>query len=178
MRTISIVALAACGLALGGCASGPQKSDLVLVRAETASMAVASVGRSNPKLRGAIAVQSVSGGKETNPIIGGPQVDDASFKAALETSLAANGYLATGAPKCALAADIQEIENPAIGIEFRVKSTITYRLSGCGPERTLPVTAEAAATFDDALIGATRLKLAKERSVQKNIRQFLEQIAN
>lgn len=176
MRTI--LTLAACGLALGGCATGPQKSDLVLVPAATESMAVASFGRPNPKFRGAIAVRSVSGGKETNPIIGGPQVDDASFKVALETSLAANGYLATGAAKCALAADIQEIENPAIGLEFKVKSTITYRLSGCGPERSLPVTAEAGATMDDALIGATRLKLAKERSVQKNIRQFLEQIAN
>ena len=173
-----VMVLSACGLALSGCAAGPQKSDLIMVPAETTSMSVPALGRPNPKYRTAIAVQSVSGGKETNPIIGGPQVDDASFKAALEGSLSANGYLATGTPKCALAAEIQDIDNPIAGVDFNVKSTITYRLSGCGPERSIPVTAQASAGMGDAIIGATRLKLAKERSVQQNIRQFLQQIAN
>src|SRR5450755_3223590 len=82
------------------------------------AMTVASgaVANPSPKYRNAIAVRSVSGGQVMN-ILTVPGVANEPLKAALEGTLAANGYLAqSGTPKFYLDAEIRNLDQPLIGL--------------------------------------------------------------
>lgn len=58
-----------------------------------------------PKYKNAVAVRSVTGGQAMN-VMTVPGVTNEPLKAALESSLAANGYLASGTPKYFIDAEI------------------------------------------------------------------------
>jgi predicted small secreted protein len=91
-------------------------------------MTVAGGAVVNPvaKYRNAIAVRSVSGGQAMN-ILTVPGVPNEPFKAALESTLAANGYLAqSGTPKFYLDAEILNLDQPLIGLTLDVVADVTY----------------------------------------------------
>lgn len=102
-----------------------------------------------------------------------PGVADEPFKAALESSLAANGYLArAGSPKYYIDAEIKNLDQPLIGIDLDVVSTVTYKVSGASTA-TYPITAKGSAAFSDSPIAVDRMRIANERAMQENIKAFL-----
>ena len=126
-----------------------------------------------PKYKNAVAVRSVTGGQAMN-IMTVPGVTDEPLKAALESSLAANGYLASGAPKYYVDAEIKNLEQPLIGLDLEVVANVTYKVSGGGPVATYPIQSKAIASFSDSAIAADRMRIANERAMQQNIKQFLQ----
>jgi hypothetical protein len=161
VKLILIAMFIAAGLA--GCAT-PQ------------AMTVSSgaVGNSIPKYKNAVAVGTVSGGQVMN-ILTVPGVSNEPFKAALKNSLAGMGYLATsGAAKYHVDAEIQNLEQPLIGLDFDVTASVTYKVSDAGASATYPIVAKGHAAFSDSLVAADRIRIANERAMQQNIRLFLQ----
>ena len=133
---------------------------------------VSATGNSLPKYRNAMAVRSVSGGQAMN-ILTVPGVSDEPFKAALESSLEAKGYLAKGGtPKFYVDAEIQNLDQPLMGLTLDVTASVTYKVSGAG-SATYPISSTASATVSDSVIAADRMRIANERVMQQNIRMFL-----
>jgi hypothetical protein len=133
-----------------------------------------TVGRPSAKFQNAMAVRSVTGGRLMNAltIMG---VENEPFKAALENSLAGNGYLArSGAPKFYIDAEIVNLDQPVIGLDLDVTAQINYRVSGAGGTATYPIKTTARATFSDSPVAADRMRIANERAMQQSIRQFLQ----
>jgi hypothetical protein len=160
VKTIAGVALAA--LMLAGCATQQ-------------AMTVNPGPLVNPiaKYKNAMAVHTVAGGRAMD-VLTRPGVTNEPFLAALQASLALNGYLAqSGSAKYQVDAEIQDLQQPLLGLDLDVTSTVTYRVSGGGTTATYPITATAKATFSDSPIGVERLRLANERAMQENIKQFL-----
>ena len=153
-------------LALGACAT--QQGMTVT---PTASALEAPV----PRLKNAFAVRSVSGGQPMN-VLTVPGVPNEPFKAALEGSLAANGYLASEGttPKFYIDAEIQDLDQPLIGLEYDVKSSVLYKVSGAGPVKTYPIKATGTAGFSDSPLGADRMRIANERAMQQSIKSILQ----
>lgn len=162
MRAAGAVFLALISLGLAGCAT----QQAMTVDAGTIANPIA-------KYKNAVAVRNVSGGQVMN-VLTVPGVADEPFKAALENSLAANGYLArSGTPKYYVDVEIQNLDQPLIGLDMDVTSSVTYKVSGVGPTATIPITAKATASFSDSPIGADRIRIANERAMQQNIKSFL-----
>jgi hypothetical protein len=140
-------------------------------------MTVSSGAVANPvaKYRNAIAVRSVSGGQVMN-VLTVPGVANEPFKAALESTLAYNGYLAqSGTPKFYLDAEIQNLDQPVIGLDYDVVADVTYKVSGgAGTPAVYPIKAKGTATFSDSPIGVDRIRIANERAMRENLKQFLE----
>lgn len=127
-----------------------------------------------PKYRNAMAVRSATGGRVMNAatVMG---VQNEPFKAALESSLAANGYLAkSGPPKFYVDAEILNLDQPVIGLDLDVTADVSYKISGAGAAATYPIKTTARATFSDSPIAIDRMRIANERVMQQNIRQFLQ----
>ena len=95
-------------------------------------------------------------------------------KARLEDSLRASGYLASGAPKYQVDAEINNLQQPFAGLDLDVTADVTYKVSGAGSVATYPIKSMGQATFSDSPIAADRLRIANERAMQENIKQFLQ----
>lgn len=130
------------------------------------------------KYNRAVAIRSVTGGQMMN-ILTMPGVQDEPFKAALESSLAQVGYLASsGAPKFHVDAEIKNMQQPFIGLDMDVTATVTYKVTPAagGAAANYPITATGKAAFSDSVIAADRLRIANERAMQENIKAFLQQL--
>jgi hypothetical protein len=160
-RVLVILALLAPGLA--ACAT-PQ------------AMTAVGVANANPKYRSAIAVRNVSGGQAMN-VLTMPGVPNEPLKTALESSLAASGYLArSGTPKFYLDAEIHGLDQPLIGLDLAVTANVTYKVSGVGGTMDYPIKSSGKATFSDSPMAADRLRIANERAMHDNIKLFLEKL--
>lgn len=131
----------------------------------------------DPTLKDAMCVTSVTGGEETNPLWTS-QVDDASFRKALETSLNAQGLLAGSADACTyeLRANLLGLNQPGMGFDMTVGSNVNYEVMHKGNETPYFIRSQSAshtATVSDAFLGFERLRLANEGSIRKNIQQFI-----
>jgi hypothetical protein len=149
---------------------------LLAACATPGGMTVSSGAVVNPvaKYRNAIAVRSVSGGQMMN-VLTVPGVANEPFKAALESTLAHNGYLAqSAAPKFYLDAEIQNLDQPLFGLDFDVVADVTYKVSGAGASAVYPIKAKGSATFSDSPIALDRIRIANERAMRENLKQFLE----
>jgi hypothetical protein len=133
----------------------------------------------NATLKEQLVVSNVTGGKETNPMWTS-QVDAQGFKGALDKSIAMVGYKASDASKAKFNVDatLQDLNQPIFGLTFDVVSTVLYTVTGEGKQRQIPVTATGTATTSDAFIGVERLRIANERSIKENIKQFLQKISD
>jgi hypothetical protein len=126
------------------------------------------------KYRNAIAVRSVSGGQVMN-VLTVPGVANEPFKAALESTLAANGYLAQSAtPKFYLDAEILNLDQLLIGLDLDVVADVTYKVSGAGAAAVHPIKAKGSATFSDSPLAVDRIRIANERAMRENLKQFLQ----
>ncbi|HQC45755.1 MAG TPA: hypothetical protein PLC97_11120 [Myxococcota bacterium] len=160
---ISVIAIAL----LVGCAS-PATQQSMSVTAQDIPTKV------NAKLKGQLAVRTIGGGKETNPMWIS-QVDGQGFKGALDKSLAVAGYKAVdgSAAKYSVDANLQDLDQPFMGFTFDVVSTVLYTVTGEGQQKQFPITATGSASTSDAFIGMERMRIANERSIKENIKQFL-----
>lgn len=134
---------------------------------------------SNEALKGQVAVRNVTGGKETNPLWTS-QVDSQGFKGALDKSIAISGYKAidSGKAKYIVDANLQDLNQPIFGFTFDVVSTVLYTVTGNGKQTQIPVTATGTASTSDAFIGIERLRIANERSIKENIKEFLQKLSS
>lgn len=145
---------------------------MVAACATPQGMTVGAVGHTLPKYRNAVEVRSVTGGAMMN-VMTQFGVSNEPLKEALEASLRSNGYLASGGARYFIDAEIKNLDQPIIGLDLNVAAVVTYKVSGPGTNATYPIRSEGKATFADSPIAADRLRIANERAIQDNIRQFL-----
>ncbi|HEY0823403.1 MAG TPA: hypothetical protein VGD76_06405 [Ramlibacter sp.] len=170
IRLAAAAAAVAALLNLAGCATPATPQGM--------TVKPGALAPANPKLRGQVAVADVKGGKETNPLWTS-QVDAAGFRKALTDSLAISGYLAPDGAnaKYQVSADLLALEQPLFGLTFDVKSDVKYRVTGAGAPRTFDIKATGTAGTSDAFVALERLRIANERSVLENIKEFINRLA-
>jgi hypothetical protein len=168
-RTRSLALLALGALALGGCASGATAAGMTIQPADLTRPA-------NPSLGSTLGVGGVTGGSETNPMWTS-QVGNGEFQQALVASLRAAGLYAESNPRYLLRANLVSLEQPFLGFDMRVTSTVEYEVVDAASGASLlkdKVVAPYTATVSDAFVGSKRLQLANERSVRKNIAALID----
>ena len=149
--------------------------------AAVSNMSVYSTQHTAPAaLKNAIAVADVTGGKETNPLWIA-QVSSEAFRSALEDSLANAGVFerVLSASKYRLTADLNQLEQPAFGIDMTVTSSIKYTVvdTKTGKEvYSRLIRAPFTAGFSDSPLGATRVRIATEGSIKKNIELLINDL--
>ena len=156
-------------LYLGGCATA----------AKPQAMVVQSPGiiSTNENLIGKMHISGVTGGKKTNPMWTS-KVDSLAFRQALEKSLKIAGYLSASENEAPykVSANLKKLDQPLFGATFNVTSTVDYLISSPNGDRAIPITATGTAKVSDAWAGVSRLKIANERSIQENIKAFLQKL--
>ncbi|HVE53265.1 MAG TPA: hypothetical protein VNB23_07745 [Ramlibacter sp.] len=170
VRLAAAAAAAVALLNLAGCAT-PATSQAMTVKPGT-------VAPANPRLKSAMAIADVRGGKETNPLWTS-QVDAAGFRKALNDSLAIAGYTAPDAAtaKYKVSAELLSLDQPLVGFTMDVKSRVRYQVTGGAAPRTFDITATGTASPSDAFMAFERLRLANERSVLENIKEFMNRLS-
>lgn len=158
-------------LLVAGCATPAHKQAMVVAPHDT-------LQKYNNEFKGNLNLGVVSGGRDTNPLWTS-QVDSQTFRSALDESLSAMGYKShnSSTAKYNLDAVIQDISQPVVGFSFDVTSTVIYTISGGGRQDRFPVVATGTATVSDAFLGVERLRLANEKSMKENIKQFFQAIS-
>jgi hypothetical protein len=116
---------------------------------------------------------TVSGGKETNPLWTA-QVSNEAFRTALEDSLELAGYTGTQNRPIAVSATLVSLAQPMAGFDLSVTSQVRYSVTQEG--RSVfdeTVSATGTASMGEAFVGTERLRIANEKSIQENIKEFL-----
>jgi hypothetical protein len=169
---LRLVFVISTGCTLIGCAAPASQSAMI------ASLRDVSVKRSE-KLVDAVFVRSVTGGKSTNPMWTS-QVDNETFKSALNESLAVVGYKASDSSKARYLIDVElrKLDQPLIGIDFEVTSEVSYSVDSESGKHVYPISADGKAVFSDSLLGVERLKLANEKSIKANITRFINMLTS
>lgn len=154
---------------LGACATGANPG------AMTASVSEGTLLAPRSRLRQAVEVGGVTGGRETNPLLSS-KVSDDDFVEALRRSLAVHAILASGPGGYRLDARLVELKQPFGGFNMEVQATVLYRLVASRTGRTVferSVSSAYTATFGSAHYGVLRLRLANEGAVRENIQSFI-----
>ncbi|MEQ9327261.1 MAG: hypothetical protein RJQ21_08190 [Rhodospirillales bacterium] len=168
---LSIVALAN----LVACASPAEMQNMVVRDASLKAPATSP-------LAGNMMISEVRGGEATNPLWTS-EVDNESFRGALQQSLMSTGYLSADPTNATFSveAELSDLDQPIIGLDLNVRSLVRYRIK----KKTTndiwfdePVTVSYTATFGDAVLAIKRLRLANEGSIKENIKSFLIRIKN
>lgn len=161
-------------LALSGCASASKPGAMVPALTE------ATIIKSDSRLANAVTVGTVEGGKKTNPLWTS-EVSSEDFAEALRQSFSAHAMLASDSGTYRLDANLENLKQPAIGIDMKVTATIAYTLTEVATgdivyEDTIetPYTAQ----FSDSFVAVKRLQLANEGSIKTNIAEMIEQVIN
>ena len=130
-------------------------------------------------LQNKLAIKDVTGGTETNPMWVS-KVSSSDFEKALEASLKSTGLLADRqAGDFVLTADLMKLEQPFVGLDMTVTSSVRYMVIERSSGKTVfdsTVTTPYTARFSDALIALERLKLANEGAIRTNIGELLSQL--
>lgn len=175
LRRASFAASLSVTLFVTGCAT-PARTDQMTIPA------TAVTGIATPEaLKGAIGIQDVTGGGETNPMWLS-KVGTGDFERALEGSLRAVGMLAPVrlSSRYALTADLRKLDQPIVGFNMTVTATVDYALVERASGRTVfreTVATPYTAKVGEAFIATERLKLANEGAVRANIQQLIESLA-
>lgn len=170
-RLLAAASLLAAFSTLSGCAAGASAAGMTVTPAEL-------VQPTNPAMKGAVGVGAVGGGEETNPAWTS-QVSNAEFQAALTASLKAAGLLAAGPARYSLKAALVKLDQPFVGLDMTVTATVQYAVTDTTTGKVVwseSVVTPHTATMGDAFVGATRLKLANEGAVRKNIAQLVAKL--
>ncbi len=164
-----IILVAAIATALAGCAIPARTGGMVATPTTPAPLTSA--------LHKAVQIGAVTGGKKSETL-GTSQVDAPQLQDALRESLVFDGlYGNTG--KYRLDANLDSMDQPWIGFDMTVTSTIHYSLVDTATGSAVfdkAITTSYTATPGDSVIGAERLRLANEGSIKKNIQTFLDQV--
>jgi len=159
-------------LLAAGCASPPT----------TGAMQAAGPATSIATAPGTVAVR-VTGGRATSELEG-PNITDADFKAATEVTLlgsrAFTGLAEPDQARYALTATIASLSKPYFGSTFTVELEVGWTLLDRANDRVLlrkGIVSTGTATTNDALAGATRIRLAIEAAARANLQQLLRVLA-
>lgn len=170
IRTIAIMAAAA--YLVSACASGANPTAMV-----PDVTAANQIGMSSP-LYEEVSVGNVSGGRETNPLWTS-QVSSEDFAEALRRSFSAHAMLATDTGTYRLDAELVELNQPFMGINMTVNSTVQYTLTNVQTGEVVYdqlIAENHTATVGDAFVGVTRLRMANEGSIRANIDRMIGEI--
>ena len=130
-------------------------------------------------MRNKLALKEVTGGRETSPLWVS-NVGSADFEKALEESLKSVGLLADRqAGQYLLTADLLKLDQPMIGLDMTVTSTVRYIVTERASNRTIydeTRTTPYTAKFSDSLYGPARLKLANKGAIRMSISALLEKL--
>ena len=165
---VALVAAVGSLMGLAACAS-PSRPELMIVPA-TSGLTAATGDLGYRSVTSVI----VSGGEETNPLWTA-QVSNEDLKTALEASLTAAGYMGTEGPNMIVTANMVELQQPMMGLDLSVTSRIQYSVTSNG--RVVfndTVSATGTGTMSDAFAAVERLRVANEKSIKENIKQFLQ----
>lgn len=173
LRTLLLVTAVAAVLA--GCATPATHEAMIVAAPPAGDIAIPD------QLRGQVAVKGVQGGKETNPMWIS-NISSATFEAALEASLrnAGLGAPSRDAGRYLLAAEIKNVEQPMLGFNLTVTTTVHYDLTERASNRPAwaqTITRSYTAKAGDAFLGSERLRLANEGSARANIQGLIEELA-
>lgn len=176
LKTTLIGALILSALTLTGCATAARSDAMV------ASSVVAPIAaNASKKLLGNIAISDVTGGTSTNPMwvskVGGPE-----FEKALEASLRGSGFLSANRQSgdYKLVADLREVNQPMIGIDMTVTSSVEYQLIERATGKNIyreTISAPYTAKMSDSFLGSERLRLANEGSIRANIERLIQRLS-
>lgn len=174
MKKVLISALfIACSFTLSACASGARSQQMI------PAMKQDVMASKNSHLYKNIELATVIGGKSTNPMWTS-QVSSIDFENALKEALVNSGYISsTSAGSYLLRADLMELKQPLLGLQFSVTSTVDYTLQNKRSKEmkySRKITAIGSASFSDSALGVERLRIANERSIQKNLETLLEDL--
>lgn len=166
MKKILILLIA---ISLSACATGSKPGAMV------AQLTEETIIKEDSKLRESVTIESVVGGKQTNPLWTS-QVSNEEFAEALRQSFAAHAMLAAGDSVYRLDAELVKLKQPIGGFNLKVTSEVKYILTDA-TTRTIvfdetivnPYTAKAG----DAFLAAERLRLANEGSIKGNIEALI-----
>jgi len=159
-------------LELSGCASNAGIDQMAYDGATTKTMKMAS-------LKNNISVSNVNGGSETNPLLAS-QINNENFKSALEKSLQhADLYHNLNGEKYQLNASLVKLDRPFIGLDLTVNCKVHYTLRDLKLKKTIydkDISSSYTATFSDAALAITRLKMANEGAAKANIKKLIEDL--
>jgi hypothetical protein len=171
MSTRCLTLIVAISAALGGCAAQTTVAGMTLSQAE-------AVKPSNPRMSKAVAVKAVGGGEDADPL-GGFNVTTGDFKQALLDSLKLAGLLGDAAAPYSLMVISVKLDQPSFGFDISVTATVHYVVTDTakgGVVWSETITSSHTATMDDAFVGVTRLTLASEGAIRKNIGQLVQKL--
>jgi len=164
--------LIAAGFSVSSCAGPATVSGMVAAPTAAAT--------APPTLSRAIAVQTVGGGRETNPMWTS-QVGNAEFQDALTKSLQARGMHADGAAaRYLLTVALVNLAQPMMGLDMTVSASVKYTLVERQSQTQVYdrlIDSSHTATFGDAVYGVERLRLANEGAIKKNIENFINDLS-
>jgi hypothetical protein len=171
-RGLGALALAAAVIGLAGCASGAHKENMSA--APTVPL---------KKLPYAVSVDT-RGGAETGAM-DSSNVSNADLKAAIEASITQSSLFKSvvqgKSGDYELTVTVTQLEKPLFGGAFTVTLETGWSLVKTS-DKTIAmrkaVRTSHTAEFSDSLIGATRLRLAVEGAVRKNISEGMQAISN
>ena len=171
VRKHAWVALIAALFLLGGCAAAPAEPERMVPELTLPTRV------KNP-FNGAITVDRVGGGEETNPLMVS-KVNNKELEDALRISLQRYGFLSPTAAKAlfSLNAFLVELKQPAAGYDTVVDSFVRYKLTRSSDAKVIYddiVAASCKITVSEVFYGAKRLQLANEGAIRANIATFLE----
>ena len=126
-----------------------------------------------------VQIIAVQGGSKTNPLWVS-QISNEDFRKALEVSLSSQGLLADNG-QFNLTVTLLEVKQPMFGLDLQVSTRVNYTIIDTNKGEIILdqiIDAVHTATFSDALVAATRLKMANEGAGKNNIKKFLERLSN
>ena len=138
------------------------------------------ITQTNPALKNSVAVAEVTGGRDTNPMWTS-QVSGDAFRRALEQSLESAGMFnkIVAGSKYQLTADLTRLDQPMMGFDMTVGSTVRYSLIETQTRKEIyarVIQISYTAKMSDAFVGSQRLKLANEGAVKANIEAFVKDL--
>jgi hypothetical protein len=135
----------------------------------------------SPDFENAIAIVQVKKGKETNSLL--PlKVDNASFQKALSASLQQNGLLAVpqSLSKFDLFANLESLNQPLFGGDFKVTSNIRYRVVERGTKITWYeelISASYTTVYSNTGLPVGGMRFANEGAIRENIKEFITRLS-
>lgn len=160
--------------ALAGCASGADSNMM------TASLQPHLSAKPGTALYQSIGIANVAGGQDTNPMLMS-KVSDTDFKTALKNSLLQHQLHAVGPEKYTVAAEIQALDQPMIGLDMSVTSKVHYKVTRISDKAVVydkVISETHTATIGDSPVGVERLKMANEGAIKRNISTFMADISS
>ena len=159
-------------ICLCGCASAAKMQNMAYT-GPTAQQKVYASG-----LQREVKMGFVGGGSETSALWTS-QIGTEEFSGAVRQSLSEQGLFSeTG--RYELTVMLLRIDQPLVGLDMTVSTTVQYILKDSANDEVVldrTVITPHTATMGDALIGATRLRLANEGSARSNIEGLLEELS-